>query len=418
MKLYEFEGKSILQEVGIQTPEGRAITEEKDVNLLTTIATDFLTKHKEVVVKAQTLAGGRGKAGGIAFCQTTEEINATAERLLNRPLLNEKVTKLLIEQKISIKEEWYLGIIFSQEKRLPIILLSKEGGIDVEDITEEKMIKETIDYLKGITEEQLNNIIAKANITEQVDQLKSLIKTVYTAFKEYDMKMIEINPLALTNNNELIAADAVVVLDDAAQHRWKKSFPERAGIGRELTENEIAAKKIDEEDHRGIAGRTYIDLPGDIGVLASGGGASITSVDALISYGGNPANYTEYSGNPPAEKVEKLTRVVLSKPLNGLWIIGGTANFTRIDITIGGIIDALRDPDLRPDFPIVVRRGGPGEKEAFDMLQKAKEAYELDITFFDDTTSMTASAEILVKKVEEYKKKKKKELEELDKRII
>ena len=416
MKLYEFEGKSILQEVGISIPEGRPITEEQDVHLLATIAEDAINKHKEVVVKAQTLSGGRGKAGGIAFCKETAEITAVAERLLNRPILNEKVTKLLIEEKLRIKEEWYLGIIFSQEKRLPILLLSKEGGVDVEEIKDKEMIQEPIDYLKGITEEQLNSIITKANITEQTNKLKEIIKTAYFAFKEYDMKMIEINPLALTNDNKLVAADAVVVLDDAAQHRWKKSFPERAGIGRELTENEITAKKIDEEDHRGIAGRTYIDLPGDIGILASGGGASITSVDALISYGGKPANYTEYSGNPPAEKVEKLTRVVLSKPLNGLWIIGGTANFTRIDITIGGIIDALRD--IQPDFPIVVRRGGPGEKEAFDMLEKAKEAYELDITFFDDTTSMTASAEVLVKKVKEYKKKKQEELKNIDQRII
>ena len=176
------------------------------------------------------------------------------------------------------------------------------------------------------------------------------------------------------------------------------------GIGRELTPREAAAKKIDEEDYKGVAGRTYIDLDGDIGILASAGGASITCVDALISYSGNPANYTEYSGNPSAEKVEKLARVVLSKPnLHGLWIIGATANFTRIDITMSGIINALKD--IKPKFPIVVRRGGPGEEEAFQMLENAAKQYNLDMTCYKDTTPMTITAKILVEKVNQYKKK-------------
>src|SRR3989338_4478887 len=147
------------------------------------------------------------------------------------------------------------------------------------------------------------------------------------------MKTVEINPLVEDKNGDLIAADAVVVLDDDGLKRHKFNFPKRTGL-REQTPREIAAKKIDEDDYKGVAGKTFVDLEGDIAVLASGGGASIVAMDALLSYGGKPANYTEYSGNPSAEKVKKLTQVVLSKPnLHGLWIVGGTANFTRIDLT-------------------------------------------------------------------------------------
>lgn len=408
MKLYEFEGKEIFKEAGIQVPEGIPIIEEAQVHLLTTLTTEFLKKHPGVVVKAQTLAGGRGKAGGIAFCSAVAEVNAAAERFLNRPVLNEKVTKLLIEEKIKIQEEYYLGILFSQEQRCPILIVSTQGGINIEDVEKEspeKIIKQPINYLQGLQEKQLNAMLKKAGFTKATTELKETIKKLYNAFIDYDMKMVEINPLALTTSNALIAADAVVVLDDAAQYRWKKSFPERLGIGRNLTEREQEAHKIDEEDHRGIAGRTYVDLDGDIAVLTSGGGASITCVDALLSYGGKPANYTEYSGNPPPEKVEKLTRVVLSKPgINGLWIVGGTANFTRIDETIKGVLNALED--ILPDYPIVLRRGGPGEKEAFAMLEKAKRTHHLDIHYYDDTTSMTVTAKILIDLVKKYKKKK------------
>lgn len=422
MKLYEFEGKEIFKEAGIAVPASVAVTEKEQMHLFATLFTPFFKQHPEVVVKAQTLAGGRGKAGGIAFCQKLTEATVAAERFLGKQLLNETVTKLLIEEKLAIAEEYYLGIMFSQEQRCPVLIISKQGGMDIEEVgvkTPELIVRESINYLQGVDDHFLDTVLKKAGFTQQQTALKGVIKKLYAAFIAYDMKMVEINPLALTKTKQLIAADAVVVLDDAAQYRWKKSFPDRVGVGRELTEREREAHKIDEQDHRGVAGRTYIDLDGDIGILASGGGASITCVDALLSYGGKPANYTEYSGNPPEEKVEQLTRVVLSKPgLWGLWIIGGTANFTRIDETMKGILNALEDE--LPEFPIVVRRGGPGEKEAFALLEAAKQEHKLDIHYFDDTTPMTVSAKILVDLVNAYKKKQenKKGRNAVDKRFV
>lgn len=395
MKLYEFEGKLLYKEAGIQIPEGNVVQASDQIPPII----------KPVVVKAQTLAGKRGKAGAIKSAATKQEAEKCAAEMLNHIILNETVSKVLIEEKLDIKEEYYLGIIFSQEERSPIFLLSKHGGIDIEEVPKEKIIKHTINYLKGFSEEEAKTLVKKAGIPHT--KLIEIMVKLYQCFVNNDMKMCEINPLILTKDNQLIAADAVVVLDDSSQFRWKHQFPERVGVGREKTAMEKAANAIDADDYRGVAGKTFIELDGDIGILASAGGASITCVDALISYGGKPANYTEYSGNPSAEKVEKLTRIVLSKPnLHGLWIIGATANFTRIDVTMGGIINALKD--IKPKFPIVVRRGGPGEKEAFEMLKKAAEEYDLDMTCYNDTTPMTLTAKIMVDKVNNYKQKNKK----------
>jgi len=168
---------------------------------------------------------------------------------------------------------------------------------------------------------------------------------------------------------------------------------------------EIAARKIDQEDHRGVAGKTFVELDGDIAVLASGGGASLTSMDALIEAGGKPANYTEYSGNPPREKVRKLTKLTLSKEgLKGCLVIGGTANFTDIFDTLSGFVEGMQDLSELPKYPIVVRRAGPNDKQAFVMLEKFAKENDMDITLYGADVPMSYAAKIMAEKVEEAKK--------------
>jgi len=212
---------------------------------------------------------------------------------------------------------------------------------------------------------------------------------------------LEINPLVINKKGEVVALDAKIKTDENASARhptW--NFPPRSIPGYLPTEREIKAKKIDEGDYRGTAGSTYFDLPGDVAVLASGGGASLTAMDALLKAGGKPSNYTEYSGNPPKEKVEKLTKIVLSKPgINGLWVVGAVANFTDIDNTLSGFIEALRTVKPRPKFPIVIRRGGPRDKEAFEMLKKVK---DFDLYLYGQEISITESAKIMAKEAKKY----------------
>lgn len=392
MKLYEFEGKQLLREAGIAVPEGYVVEDTRQIKEVIF----------PVVIKAQTLSGKRGKAGLIKPAKTKEEANTLIKLFLQKQHNNEIIKKNLIEEKLEIKKEYYLAIMYDTSLRMPIIIISKEGGMDIEETKKqfpERVIIEQIKILEGVGEQKAREIATKADIP----QLALLIKKGYDLFMEKDMKLLEINPLIETDDGKYIAADAKIILDDDAFFRQQFSFPPRMGIGREKTEREIAANKINEIDHRGVAGKTYIDLEGDLAILASGGGASITAVDALLSYGQKPANYTEYSGNPSPEKVEALTRVVLSKPhLKGLFIVGAKANFTRIDETITAIIKVLKE--IKPEYPIVFRRAGPGDKEAKQVVEKtAKELY-LDMEWYGEETPITVAAKRMAEKVNERRR--------------
>jgi succinyl-CoA synthetase beta subunit len=158
------------------------------------------------------------------------------------------------------------------------------------------------------------------------------------------------------------------------------------------------ARAIDAQSHRGVAGRTLLELDGDIAFLSSGGGASITCLDALLTYGGRPANFAEYSGNPERSKVYALAKLVLSKPgLKGLWVVGPTANFTDVYETLGGIMDAIIE--LKPAFPIVIRRAGPRDVEAKALVEQVAKDHSLDMVFFGEEMPMTESARVLLDKI-------------------
>jgi succinyl-CoA synthetase beta subunit len=258
---------------------------------------------------------------------------------------------------------------------------------------------------------QSSNKLRDSSASLQNDKLslpEDLVSKLINLFFEIDATLLEINPLIKTKSGEYMALDAKIKLDDSAQGRhpeWK--FPPRSAPGHTPTQREIEAKKIDEGDYKGVAGSAFFDIDGDIAVMSSGGGASLTAMDALIKNGGKPANYTEYSGNPSKEKVQKLTKVVLSKPdLHGLWIVGAVANFTDVYETLSGIIEGLRETEKelgrKFDFPIVIRRGGPRDKEAFEMLRQVK---DFDLHLYGEETSISQSAEIMARLAKEYSQK-------------
>ncbi|MBI2599651.1 hypothetical protein HYW43_01885, partial [Candidatus Daviesbacteria bacterium] len=222
-------------------------------------------------------------------------------------------------------------------------------------------------------------------------------KKLWEVFIKYDLELAEINPLVIDKNAKVWALDSKVILDDDADFRREIKFAERNLFGRPSTEAEIEARKIDEGDHRGTAGSVYWDLDGDIAVIAAGGGGSIVNMDALLAFGGKPANYTEHSGNPPREKLKRLTKIVLSKPnLKGCWFVGGTANFTDIYETLMGFVEGLREISPKPKFPIVIRRGGPKDKEAFEALKEIGKKEGFDFHIFGRETPMTKTAKTMV----------------------
>jgi citryl-CoA synthetase large subunit len=401
MNLYEYEGKSLLKKYGIRVPEGIFLNGRGSIE-------PFVEEVGEVAVKAQVLAGMRGKAGGIRFCKTAEGAELAVELLLNSTIRGAEVVGVLVEQKLEIVGEYYVSITFDGWHRAPVVILSQMGGVDVEQLAAEhpdKMIIRPVDSIFGLQEWKAREIAAEAGFREErMRKLADVLVRAYRCFRENDMRLLEINPVIETPKGNFFAADAVVILDDDALTRHRDfNYSPRGGLGRPLTERELQAKLIDQNDYRGVAGK-YIELDGDIAMMSAGGGGSITNMDALMSYGGRPANYTEYGGNPPAEKVEKLTKVVLSKPgLAACWHVGAVANNTRVDITMQGFIEGLRA--IRPSFPIVVRRGGPGWEEARAALERARTELALDMEIFGPEMPMTESAKIVLEKSLEYKRR-------------
>lgn len=379
MILYEYEGKQLLQQHGINVPDSE-LTDTPDYN----------TKLPfPVILKAQVLSGKRAEAGGIIKVEVPNQISNRLKALFESTINNEQVSNVLIEEQIEFDQEFYLSVSYDTDTRGPIITISHSGGTGVED---RRVTSFPVDPLHP---------------NDLPEEFNGLLPKLVKLFFDQDLILLEINPLVRTHQGWM-ALDAKIKLDDSAAARhpeWQK-YPPRSAPGHAPTSRETAAKKIDEGDYRGVAGSAFFDLPGDIAVMASGGGASLVALDALITAGGHPANYTEYGGNPPKEKVAKLTQIVLDKPgLHGLWVVGALANFTNIYQTLQGFVEGLRQAQtelgIKFDFPIVIRRAGPNDTEARQMLSEVK---DFDLHVYGEEISITRSAEIITELAAEYAK--------------
>jgi succinyl-CoA synthetase beta subunit len=381
MNLYEFEGKELFHKHGIQIPRGIQIRRGMDV-----AAAYTGLGVSDVVVKAQVLSGKRGKNNAILFCSSAEDVVQATSQLFDMRIRDQYVAALRIEEKLSIAQEHYLSITYDTNTKTPQLIYSTHGGVDIEEVSDEEIAKWTLD---------IGNVEHEAWSVEP--DVRDVAVKLWELFVQEDCRLVEINPLVKTEAGDWIAADAKVAIDDDAFYRheqWKEYEP-RTMMGRQPTDREILVKKIDagEGYYRGTAGK-YIEMDGDIAILFSGGGASIANMDALIHAGLKPANYTEYSGNPPREKVYELTKIVLSKPnLKGLWIAGGVANFTNVKETFHGIVDAL--DEIEPSYPIVVRRAGPFEEEGMALMRECAQRNNLNMQLFGKEVSMSDTAAVL-----------------------
>lgn len=377
MKLHEQEAKEILERNGLKTPE-KGLQQD----------------DRKYVIKAQVLANKRKEKGGIRFAEDRKEAKAVESEMTGGRIDGEEVQKVLVEEQIGFEEEYYVSFIYDTDTRKPAMIFSEQGGSGIEDREASKLLLEDSSQFRFRQFLKENGFEGK-----EIVSLGKVLQKMFKAFLEEDARLLEVNPLAKAEDGYIIL-DAMMDLDDDASYRHDRELPERSDLGREKTSRELRAEKIDEQDHRGVAGK-YTELEGDIGMMLAGGGASLTNMDALIEYGGEPANYTEYGGNPPTEKVYKLAKVIMSKDLNGLWHVGGTANNTDILRTMKGFIQALEEE--KPDYPIVVRRDGPHADEAFEMLREKKEELGLNMKLFRNDKPMTESAEDLMEMVREYR---------------
>lgn len=397
MKLFEYEGKELFKSVEIAVPKGLVV---EGVNQLVGDSVNRSKQMERAVVKAQVLSGKRGKRGLVKVVEGELEISELVNQLIGLEVDGEKIERVLIEEAVDIAQELFVSITYSTKTRSPVLLFSAEGGMDIESgqVVEELALdlgkdipnlsyklQATSNKLK-LTEHQLELVEAK---------VWQVINKLWQLFQEKDLFLAEINPLVITSEGQVVALDAKIVTDDAASYRQKWDLPERNIMGTAKSWAELESEKIDKEDHRGAVGRVYLDLPGDIGVIAAGGGASLVAMDALVSYGLKPANYTEFSGNPPEWKVKRLTEIVLAKQnLRGAILIGGKANFTDQVETLSGFLQAL--VEINPQYPIIVRRDGPRMIEAKKMLEIAAQKHGWRMQVYDSQMPIIDAVKELV----------------------
>jgi succinyl-CoA synthetase beta subunit len=356
VKIHEYQAKDILARYGIPIQPGRVAYMPEEAE---PIAREL---GGPVVIKAQVYVGGRGKAGGIQFGDTPEQARKAAARVLGMDIKGLTVEKVLVVSKIDIQEEYYLGIILDRKSQAPVVMISKEGGIDIEEVAAtapEKIIKYPIDMRWGLRPFEARDIVARAGLPSSiVSRAGAILSALSKAFIESDANLAEINPLVLTADGQVQAADAKIILDDNGLFRQKEyaTWAE----SEESNPLEYDAKQ---------AGLTYVKLDGDVGIIGNGAGLVMTTLDMVARAGGKPANFLDIGGGAKAEIMYKaLTFVARDPQVKGILvnIFGG---ITRGEEVARGVI--MAQAELPAGMPIVVRLSGTGAEEGRAILKDA-----------------------------------------------
>jgi succinyl-CoA synthetase beta subunit len=390
VRFYEFEAKAFLARQGIAVPAGRlARTPEEATDAASSIGFP-------VVLKSQVLSGGRMKAGAIRFAESTAEAREGAETILGLELRGRQPVGVLVEPRVAIGQEYYLGVTYDTLAKLPVAILSDRGGVDIEEVAEkgpEHISRRTFSSLLPITEFPFKECVAALGLSGgQLTALASVLFRLARAFLEHDLTLAEVNPLARLEDGSYVALDCHIDMEDEAVGR-QKALLEALGAdpsgraARQPTPLELRAAEVDASDHRGVAGR-LVEFDGSLGLIIGGGGASLTAFDAVRRHGGRPANYCEIGGNPSVRKVAGLTKLVLSKPgVEKIAVIMNVVNNTRVDLVARGVIKGCVESGRHPAKSIAAFRvPGAWEEEGFRLLRR------YGVQYFDRSISIDEAA--------------------------
>jgi succinyl-CoA synthetase beta subunit len=351
MNIHEYQGKEILRKKGVSVPNGKvAFTVDEAVEAAKELGTDV------VVVKAQIHAGGRGKAGGVKVAKSLDEVRTYAEELLGKTLVThqtgpegKEVKRLLIEEGCDIKQEYYVGLVLDRAISRVVLMASSEGGTEIEEVAEktpEKIFKEEIDPLVGLTPFQARRIAFKLGIpNELVNKAVKFVIGLYEVFVEKDCSIAEINPLVVTGDGNVMALDAKLNFDSNALYRHPDI---------------VELRDFDEEDPKEIEASkydlSYVSLDGNIGCMVNGAGLAMSTMDIIKYYGGEPANFLDVGGGATTEKVTEAFKIILSdENVKGIFvnIFGG---IMKCDVIATGVVEAAKQVGL--SVPLVVRLEG------------------------------------------------------------
>lgn len=364
MKIHEYQAKEILRKYGIATPQGIAcFSVEEAVNAARELGGQLW------IVKAQIYAGGRGKGGGVKVAKSLEEVRQHASAIFNMRLVTHQtgpegqiVHRLLIEQGVPIEQEYYVGLVTDRRQQRVCLMASSEGGMDIEKVaaeTPEKIHKVLIDPVTGLNNEQASEMAQKIGISTSVnEQVSKLLRQLYQAFDETDASLVEINPLVLTVDKQVIALDAKMNFDDNALFR----HPEIAAL-RDLDEEDPVEVEASKHD------LSYIPLDGTIGCLVNGAGLAMATMDIIKLYGGNPANFLDVGGGATVEKVTEAFKLMLKNPKLQAILVNIFGGIMKCDVIAQGVVAAAREVKL--SVPLVVRLEGTNVELGKKILQES-----------------------------------------------
>lgn len=356
MNLQEYQARDIFARYGLPVPRGEVASTPAEARA---VAERLGTR---VVVKAQVLVGGRGKAGGVRLADTPQAAEEAARAILGMHIKGLKVRKVLVAEAAEIASEIYLGLVIDRAARRAALMASAEGGVDIEEVARrspEKIVKVNIHPFLGLRDYQARELAWGIGLEgEIIKDFLRVADSLYRAFIEVDASLAEINPLVNTPQGRFVAVDAKIVLDDNARFRR----PQLVDLSGEVEEN---PREAEARQH----GLSYVALGGDIGCLVNGAGLAMASMDVIKLYGGEPANFLDVGGGAGADKVAAALRLILSDEGVAAVLINIFGGITRCDEVARGILDATEE--IRPRVPMVTRLVGTNEEEGRRILADA-----------------------------------------------
>jgi succinyl-CoA synthetase beta subunit/citryl-CoA synthetase large subunit len=399
LRLFEYESREVARQAGIAVTDfGFATSAGQAREIAERIG-------GTVVIKSQVLTGGRMKAGGVKFADTSDEAAEHAEAILKLEIGGQMPRGVLVDPKAEVKQEYYAGVVWDGVRKQPVMLFSDMGGIDIEEVAREHpdhVGRGHFSTILPLSDYTAKEVVAQTGVTgRQLTRITPILTHLAQLFLRYDMTLAEINPLGELEDGSFVALDAHMEIENEGRPR-QRALLEQLGVGaeetrqaREPTEFELEGEAVDAMDHRGVAGNVT-EFDGNLGLVIGAGGGSLTLFDAVRAHGGRPANYCEIGGNPSVRKACALAKLVLSKPgVDKIAVMMSIVSNTRVDIVARGVIKACLELGYEPAEKIAIFRiPGAWEDEGFKILAK------YGVEYCDRSVSMHEAARRAVEKIQ------------------
>ena len=377
MKLQEYQSKVLFTMFNIPIPNGRIATTATEVKQIS------MELGGKVIIKAQVLVGGRGKAGGVRLAKTIDEAEEYARQILGMELKGLPVRKVLVEEAVLIEKEIYLSISNDRNSQKPVLMASSSGGMDIEEVSRtdpEKIIKKIIDPLLGLRDYQLRDLANNIDLDRSLwHDFSEIIRNLWRVYIECDASLVEINPLVVASEGRLFALDAKIILDDNALFRHANLADLRDKD--DESDAELEGRKI---------GVSFIRMDGNIGCLVNGAGLAMATMDIIKNMNGEPANFLDIGGGATAKKVKESLRLILSDKNVKAILVNVFGGITRCDEVAKGILGA--GEAIKTNIPIVVRLVGTNDEEGLKLLSGSR---------FIPARSLSEAASIAIRKASE-----------------